>query len=156
MIFARFALVGVVAAFLLSGCAAEPIESVATSTPSAEEPAPRPTWIPDLTVVRDFGTDDGTTTCTIVLRVVEPSGASDELAARVEAARAFLSAGDWSAVAVSLDDFDADDLASRRAQGVSDAELLSMQVQDRIYEDLKAAGLFGEGVSTESRTDCDA
>lgn len=160
MIFSRLAPVCVVAVILLTGCAATTTGTVAASAPptasaGAPEPHLTPTWTPDLVVALEFATDEGDVSCTIVMRVVEPSGANDELSGRIDDARAFLAAGDWSSDEVSLEEFDDDELVTRRAQGVSDAELMSMLVQDHIYQDMKAAGVLGEGISTESFADCD-
>ena len=148
----------IAAALVLTGCTT-PGPDVSAPTPSPtstpESTLSAPEWAPDLTIEREFTGEDGTKTCTILLHVPDaPSSANAELTEAVAAAKTFLTEGDWSAVEVSLDEFDPTELASRRDQGVSDPELLTMLLQDRIREDMDAAGLLIPGLSTESQVSC--
>lgn len=144
----------VTATLLLAGCT--------TAAPDTQEPMPAsastlaaPEWTPDLTIEREFADGDGSKICTILTHVPEaPSTASAELTQAVAAAKSFLAEGDWAAVEVSLDQFDANELASRRDQGVSDPELLTMLLQNRIHDDMDAAGLLVQGLSMESQVSC--
>ena len=145
--------VAAVSALLLTGCtSAVNSPSPAPSglpSPGAEEPLPTlvdSEW--DTIITREFDGDDGVVTCTAHIRA---EGDNDD----ATAASAFLAAGDWDSVEVSLDMFDAGDLAARRKQGVSDPELLMMLVTDKASEDLSNAGLFTTNVSVQMDTRCD-
>lgn len=143
---------GVVAVVaVLAGCAAPPEPSTGTDSAAA---LPTPEWTPDLTINRDFEIDGREVSCTILMGVIAPESPSSQLTDQIVAAQRFLRDGDWDSVEVSLGDYDPDDLAIRRTQGVSDGELLSMLVTSRIRDDLAAAGLNSPGLSTRAATTC--
>lgn len=127
---------------------------LAGCTAPAPIPVPTtPSWTPDAIVQRDF---DGTS-CEIRMRVVTASdNPTDDAAQQLIQAKAFLAAGDWSDVEVSLDEFSADELEKKRDQGRTDASLLIGLVSDRIQEDLREAGLAGPGLTTEGFVNCEA
>jgi hypothetical protein len=133
------------ALLLLAGCTAP--SPVPIPGPTA------PSWIPDAVVQRDF---DGTS-CEARIRVVTASDSPTEGAAQqLIKAKAFLAAGDWSDVEVSLDDYPADQLEKMRDQGRTDANLLIGLVTDRIQDDLNEAGLSGPGLTTQGFVNCEA
>jgi len=101
----------------------------------------------DVVIRREFPGDDGPVTCSAHMRVT----GDDEDAL---AASAFLKAGDWSSVEVSLDDYEEQDLDHFRGQGASDASLLLRLITDRVNQDLVDAGLFTVNVSVETETRC--
>lgn len=148
----------VTATLLLAGCttaAPDIAASTSTPTPSGDSTLTAPEWTPDLTIEREFADGESSKVCTILTHVPDaPSSASAELTQAVTAAKVFLAEGDWATVEVSLDQFDANELASRRDQGVSDPELLTMLLQNRIHDDMDAAGLLVQGLSVESQVSC--
>lgn len=126
----------------LTGCAAPAPLPVPTT----------PSWTPDAIVEREF---DGTS-CEIRMRVVAASDSPDaETAEQLADAKAFLAAGDWSTVEVSLDDYPADELEKSRDQGRTDASLLIGLVSDRMLDDMRAAGHTGPGLSNEGFVSCE-
>ncbi|MDH6181383.1 hypothetical protein M2152_001565 [Microbacteriaceae bacterium SG_E_30_P1] len=146
---ARRLLAVAAAVALLSGCGAlgsdvgEVTVSTATREPEYTPPPLDPSDF-DLVVTREFTVDSVTVTCRAYLR-----------AEGDEAASAYLAAYDASGIEPSLDQYTPEDLEARRAQGVTDHQLLFMLVTDRITEDFKAAGLLTTSVSMEGETRCE-
>jgi hypothetical protein len=126
---------------LLAGCTAAP---VSTSSP---RPTAAGEW--DLTLVRDFPDESGSlVSCTLLKRALrDGNSVGAEIDQRLADAAAFLAEGDWSTVQLPEPALQAGlSLPARRA----------MALQEVILDDLRDAGLTGEGVSVESRTDCDS
>ena len=137
----------VVIAAALVGCAPVPAPVTPTETNGANvPPVVEEEW--DTKIVREFPTDDGDVTCTTYVRV--EGGNAD-----AEAASAFVAEGNWDDVEVSLDQYEEGDLEQRRAQGVSDPELLMMLVTNKVSEDLTTAGLFSTTISVQNDTRCE-
>ena len=145
----------------LAGCAApgDPTEPISAPTPTAappEELAPTaPEWEPDLIVVREFTDENGDPVACTLFRRIPPVESGSPLAEQVALAQRFLHDGDWSSVGLTLDALPSDELVSRRAQGVSDAQLYMMVLGQRISDDFAAAGHDVEGMSVEGFVHCD-
>lgn len=137
----------IVVAAALAGCTPAPAPIAPTPTNGANlPPIVEEEW--DAKIVHEFPTDDGDVTCTAYVRA---EGGNAE----AEAASAFLAEGNWDDVEVSLDQYEEEDLEQRRAQGVTDPELLMMLVTNKVSEDLTTAGLFSTNISVQNDTRCE-
>lgn len=137
----------IVVAAALAGCTPTRAPVTPEETNGANQPpVVESEW--DAKIVREFPGDDGDVTCTAYVR-------AEGDPAEAEAASTFLAEGNWDDVEVSLDQFDKGDLEQRRAQGVSDPELLMMLVTDKVSEDLTTAGLFTTNISVQNDTRCE-
>lgn len=149
----RLVVLGLLLAYLLAGCSAEP-ETPEASAPPKVNPLVLP-FEPDLLLVRVFADEDGTLrTCEIRIAAVADPATGDADNGRLADAHAFLRNGDWSAIEPSLADIPTDQLEIARDRGMGDAELLMSVLSEHIIDDYRAAGYLGNGVSVQSFNRC--
>lgn len=149
---------GAALAMALAGCAGPGGTAAAapeTSTPVAA-PTAMPTPVYDVSIQRAFALADGSTAagCLKVAVEADPQTDDGKGADRMEQARALLKSRDWRTEPVSLDELSADDRQQQKAQGQTEAEMLTGVLSEHVSKALTDAGLLGEGVSLQGAVGC--